>query len=203
MSVILKPELGTADFGADGVKILLTQIHEKTGKTYNVPQEYIFSDPEPISGSEAIIDFTHTDTGDRVPIIRNTKIYLSPLAVTSNYGSLLVYYNRINMAIFDSLVVDPTKITDKASVAKYLSKKTGYIIQEGDIDSFVLQDDAIQNAHLIVKASPTSLKYYSGSMMKLDFSIGTTDCNNKPPTNVVDIDRLIYNNLDEAIRGNL
>jgi hypothetical protein len=156
--------LGTIDAGNDGYQILLDLMRAQDAREYSL-EDFTFSVPVALSGQNAVVDvLIDPDTQIKKAMIRNTRIFLTPVARTGLYGPKVIYYNRIHVSD-----IPLTTVIKGASVTVYdiLEKfniKTGLGIKEEDVFNGSLplaNPDGTVNVTLDIK--PASIVFYGST----------------------------------------
>lgn len=140
--------LGTIDIGSDAKSILLAMVNRSSVKQFSF-DEYDFSDP--IRPTE------------QAPI-RNTLIRLLPKGGTNLYGSVTLYYNRMNISTIGDIKVYKNGATLISEVIPYINTTYGIYLSPTDyIDGPLPSGSDVEPISVTLEISSTCIQFYGGT----------------------------------------
>lgn len=142
--------LGTIDLGSDAKSILLAMVNRSSVKQFTF-DEYAFS--EPVRPTE------------QAPV-RNTLIRLLPKSGTNLYGSVTLYYNRMNISVIGDIKVFKNGATLISEVIPYINTTYGIYLSPTDyIDGPLPTGSDTDPVSVTLTISPTCIQFYGGTQI--------------------------------------
>jgi hypothetical protein len=166
--------LGTVDLGNDGHAILLELLKNYDGSIYP-SSDYVFSDPVALTGQDAIVGVTKDANGVNQPIVRNTRIFLTPVAKTGNYGPRVIYYNRIHVSDLGTITVPIGTATTIYEALPQINTNYGIGLSQDDVvDAPLPAPDSNGYVTVTLSIKPTSVLFYGTVKVSLtDYQFST------------------------------
>lgn len=140
--------LGTIDLGSDAKTILLAMVNRSSVKQFTF-DEYAFSDP--------------VRPTEQAPV-RNTLIRLLPKSGSNLYGSVTLYYNRMNISAIGDIKVYKNGATLISEVIPYINTTYGIYLSPTDyIDGPLPSGSDVEPVSVTLNISPTCIQFYGGT----------------------------------------